>query len=66
MKMSLLSPLEYQASEILTNYALKLTQEQLLQSTSYLCVELLDLRYIKYKYFFLISFFIVISNVLIL
>ncbi|CAB4392780.1 unnamed protein product [Rhizophagus irregularis] len=39
-----LSPLEYQASEILTNYALKLTQEQLLQSTSYLCIELLDSR----------------------
>ncbi|RGB21412.1 hypothetical protein C1646_778097 [Rhizophagus diaphanus] len=39
-----LSPLEYQASEILTNYALKLTQEQLLQSMSYLCIELLDSR----------------------
>ncbi|CAB4433793.1 unnamed protein product [Rhizophagus irregularis] len=38
------NPLEYQASEILTNYALKLTQEQLLQSTSYLCIELLDSR----------------------
>jgi hypothetical protein len=44
-KTSTLSPFEYQASEILTNYALKLTQEQLLQSTSYLCIELLDLRY---------------------
>ncbi|CAI2190913.1 17720_t:CDS:2, partial [Funneliformis geosporum] len=39
---SALDLLEYQASEILTNYALKLTQEQLLQSTSYLCVKLLD------------------------
>ncbi|RIA86149.1 hypothetical protein C1645_829717 [Glomus cerebriforme] len=37
-----LSLLEYQTSEILTNYALKLIQEQLLQSTSYLCVKLLD------------------------
>jgi hypothetical protein len=58
MKMSLLktlSPLECQASEILTNYALKLTQEQLLQPTSYLCVELLvDSRYVIYKYLFLL------------
>jgi glucose-6-phosphate-specific signal transduction histidine kinase len=50
-----LSPLECQASEILTNYALKLTQEQLLQPTSYLCVELLvDSRYVIYKYLFLL------------
>ncbi|GBC20970.2 protein FAR1-RELATED SEQUENCE 11 [Rhizophagus irregularis DAOM 181602=DAOM 197198] len=39
-----LSPYKYQVAEVLTNYALKLTQEQLLQSTVYSCVELVELR----------------------
>ena len=39
-----MSPLEYQAAELLTNYALKLIQEQLLQASSYSCAELFDLR----------------------
>ncbi|CAG8672599.1 10460_t:CDS:10 [Rhizophagus irregularis] len=38
-----LSPYKYQVAEVLTNYALKLTQEQLLQSTVYSCVELVEL-----------------------
>lgn len=42
-----LSPYKYQVAEVLTNYALKLTQEQLLQSTVYSCVELVELRYFK-------------------
>ena len=52
-----LSPLEYQASEILTNYALKLIQEQLLQSTNYLCIESFNLRYLNTN----IIFFIIIN-----
>ena len=39
-----MSPFECQAAEVLTNYALKLTQEQLLQASNYSCVELLDLK----------------------
>ena len=39
-----MSPFEYQAAEILTNYALKLTQEQLLQTSNYSYIELFDLR----------------------
>jgi hypothetical protein len=45
------SPLEYQASEILTNYALKLTQEQLLQASSYSCIELFDARTETFQFF---------------
>ena len=37
-----MSPFEYQAAEILTNYALKLIQEQLLQAFNYSYIELFD------------------------
>ena len=47
-----MSPFEYQAAEILTSYALKLTQEQLLQASNYSCIELFDLRYLIIVYFY--------------
>ncbi len=47
-----MSPFEYQAAEILTSYALKLTQEQLLQASNYSCIELFDLRYLIIIYFY--------------
>ena len=54
-----MSPFEYQAAEILTSYALKLTQEQLLQAFNYSCIELFDLRYFNYNVFLFYKIYLI-------